>query len=430
MSAPNLTIMVEPQSGGKVVYLPLAPSIAGAAGSGQLSIQLRIGNGEVADVHLNKVTFEFSSPPVVQPKSVTADVAIVAGAEAVWHHGTGDNMLLPSPAPASMTVKAYCDGFADPKTITMSLAAFDSPLSGDGYRFPARVDDLAEGEYWAGRSAAHSPAGNGVQLFGYDMGVVRFDDATGTWSALVNGGSTTVNEDYLVWGKPIVAMADGKVQSWLDGEPTNPTPPDDLSPPGPVEGNHFYVQHGDALVLYAHLQDGTLNPDLTVAGAEVQAGDQLGLAGNSGNSSAPHLHIHAIRGTAPWAGPPWPIPFRSSRAIDMAVLVPPDPHAPWETLDGEGLPSVTAVIDPAVRARFRKVADEVLVDPLSLVLAAHVYVRLTLPRPPLEVLAKRLRVLLAEVSDGERREAVVRLRTVQKEVDAAIKAVEHGPTDG
>ncbi len=29
-------------------------------------------------------------------------------------------------------------------------------------------------------------------------------------------------------------------------------------------------------------------------GARVEAGDLLGLAGNSGNTSEPHLHIHAV----------------------------------------------------------------------------------------------------------------------------------------
>lgn len=176
-------------------------------------------------------------------------------------------------------------------------------------------------------------------------------------------------------------MAEGTVQSWVDGEPTNPSPPQDLSPPGPAEGNHFYVQHGEALVLYAHLQSGTLNSHFTTVGATVQPGDYLGLAGNSGNSTAPHLHIHAIRGTAPWQGPPWPLPFKWMRAIDRSVFAPPDPDAPWGTVSAEGLPSVTCAIGPR-SFRWSRRRVPITVDPLSLILAAHVYVRLTLPDPP------------------------------------------------
>jgi len=47
-----------------------------------------------------------------------------------------------------------------------------------------------------------------------------------------------------------------------------------------------------------------------VAGQELQTGERLGEAGNSGNTGEPHLHIHAqTPGTAdaPLAGTPLPI---------------------------------------------------------------------------------------------------------------------------
>ena len=49
-------------------------------------------------------------------------------------------------------------------------------------------------------------------------------------------------------------MADGVVRSFKNDVPTNPTPTlavpgVDWSPPQPVEGNHFYIQHGENLVI-------------------------------------------------------------------------------------------------------------------------------------------------------------------------------------
>src|SRR4029077_17736164 len=104
---------------------------------------------------------------------------------------------------------------------------------------------------------------------------------------------------YRIWGKPIHAVADGAVVEFRNDIPTNPSPPADLSPPHPVEGNHFYIQSGDDLVLYAHFQPGSLNSNLMTVGAKVKQGDFLGLAGNSGNSTAPHLHMHVIQATQP-----------------------------------------------------------------------------------------------------------------------------------
>jgi hypothetical protein len=434
MAAPSLDIIVEPTQVGSLVYLPLAAGSSDAASNGQLSFVLRVTNNETSSVHVSQVTVAFAPPPTVPPASIAADVTIASHATEPWNHGTVNNIFLPEPAPSHVTIGVICDGYDDAATVTLPLVPYKHSLGGHGYRFPANFDDLATGEYWNGRSGSHSPAGGGVQLYGYDMDVVRFDAATATWTSVKAGGSAANNEHYLVWGKPIVAMADGTVQSWLDGKPTNPSPPADLSPPGPVEGNHFYIQHGDALVLYAHLQAGTLNPDLMVAGAAVEEGQQLGLAGNSGNSSEPHLHIHAIRGVAPWVGPPWPLPFRGLDVMDRSVLVPPDPWGPWSIVDGTGLPSVACAIHAlSLRRRFRHHRYwGVAIDPRALVLPSSVYVRLTLPDPPpIEVLVEQLAANTSGMSAGDRKESLQRVKRMLTQLERAVdRAAAQGEQHG
>jgi len=49
------------------------------------------------------------------------------------------------------------------------------------------------------------------------------------------------------------------------------------------------LQCGDVAVLLAHFRQGSVR---VAAGDMVQAGDRLGAAGNSGQSTEPHLHIH------------------------------------------------------------------------------------------------------------------------------------------
>jgi hypothetical protein len=348
VSAPNLAITAQPFESGAVVYAPLAARTSADPATGQLSLVLQITSNEPNLVHANTVTVSFASPPNVNPAAIPVDLPIAPAQPAVWIFATQNNIILPVPAPTSLTVGVLCDGFTSPATLTAQLAPYKSPVLG-GYQFPARPSELGAGEFWRGRSAVHKPAGGGTQLFAYDMWIEAFDAQANQWTALVPGGSASVNSDARVWETSIVTMADGVVQSWLDGIPTNPSPPADLAPPNPVEGNHFYIQHGTDLVVYAHLKKGSLNAQLTQSpsGAPVKAGDFLGLADNSGNSSRPHLHISAIKGAVPWQGPPRPILFRDLNVIDRSALKPPDLSGPWVTVKDQGLPSVDALIWPS-----------------------------------------------------------------------------------
>jgi len=65
-------------------------------------------------------------------------------------------------------------------------------------------------------------------------------------------------------------------------------PPDRASP----AGNYVLLDCPRMTLLLAHLKRGSIR---VRAGDLVEAGDFLGLAGNSGNSSEPHLHVHAER---------------------------------------------------------------------------------------------------------------------------------------
>lgn len=102
-------------------------------------------------------------------------------------------------------------------------------------------------------------------------------------------GDGARNEDYRVWSQPVLAPAEGQIVAVVDGQPDNL--------PGQVggakahpAGNHVVIRTAaDEYVFLAHLQRDTIQ---VVPGDTVAAGDLLGLAGNSGNSSEPHLHNH------------------------------------------------------------------------------------------------------------------------------------------
>ena len=422
MSTPNLTVAVEPSFGGAVLFGPLAITGSSSYQAAQLSLRLWITNNSSASVVVNTIGLSFVPPPIVTPVAIPVNVGIDPGDSTLWNFATANNIFLPDPPSSTFAVSVWCNGFTDPLTITSPLDPHSNPVTGGAYLFPARADDLRDGEFWQGRSGVHSPAGGGVQLFGYDMGVVAYDGQSDAWTDLLPGGVTEKNEDYRTWGKRIYAMADGEVQSSANDKPTNPNPPADLSPPDPVEGNHFYIQHGPELVLYAHLQQGTLNGDLLDAGSPVKAGDFLGLAGNSGNSSGPHLHIHGIRATAPWQGPPQPITFRDSWVVDRAALAGYSAQGPWVKLKGQCLPAALSLIWPNAEVPLGWRVDLSsfrAIDPLALILSGEIYVKLTLPDPPpIEVLRAYVRSQARTSSAAEKRQALNRARALRTYVEA------------
>jgi hypothetical protein len=373
MSAPNLLIKVEPVEATSLVYGVLAAKTSNDPSNGQLSLVLTITNNELSksEVHLNQVTVSFVGPPSVSPSSIPADLTIPLTQTKQWYFAPANNIILPVPAPSAVKLSLSCDDFSDPANVDMPLAQYSSPAPGGGYPFPAKTNDLKQGEYWTGLSAAHGAAGGGTQLFAYDLWVRVYDPSTNSWPTSRPGFDVANNESYYIWGKPIYAMADGVVRQFKDGMPAN-TPPGIPSPtPNPVEGNHFYIQHGDDLALYAHLQAGKLNPALTSGpnpdgtGAPVVKGQLLGLAGNSGRSSEPHLHIQINRTTIPWAGPPRPLPFRDLYVLDLSVvdpnIWPPNQDTPWNAVSAQDLPNVVSAIWPGAlllgRKIFRKVFE-------------------------------------------------------------------------
>ncbi len=99
-------------------------------------------------------------------------------------------------------------------------------------------------------------------------------------------GDGRANPDYFAYGQEVLAVADGTVITVVDGVPENV--PGEVNP-YLAPGNMVIVKHADTLYsAYAHLQPGRIR---VKPGAKLKRGAVLGLCGNSGNSSEPHLHF-------------------------------------------------------------------------------------------------------------------------------------------
>ena len=147
-----------------------------------------------------------------------------------------------------------------------------------------------EGEwfvFWGGRTLEQNyHAASRSQRFAHDLVIMK----QGT--TLIGDGRRL--EDYYSYGAAVLAPAAGTVVWVEDGLPDQAIGTSDPSHP---VGNGVILDHGQGeFSLLAHLQPKSLK---VKKGERVRAGQLLGLCGNSGNTSEPHVHYHLQNGPDP-----------------------------------------------------------------------------------------------------------------------------------
>jgi hypothetical protein len=95
------------------------------------------------------------------------------------------------------------------------------------------------------------------------------------------------NDDYYAFGKELIAPCDGEIVLVVDGVKDNS--PGTLNPIY-VPGNTVIIKTANnEYLFFAHFKQHSI---VVKVGQKVKEGQLLGLCGNSGNSSEPHLHFH------------------------------------------------------------------------------------------------------------------------------------------
>jgi hypothetical protein len=118
---------------------------------------------------------------------------------------------------------------------------------------------------------------------------------------LMSHTDESVNENYVGWGRTIIAPAGGIVARSRSDRPdqavagvSDPKYYAPEYPDGGDVGNHVVIDHGnDEYSMIAHFMAGSL---LVNAGDRVQQGQTLGKLGASGDTSAPHVHYQLQSG--------------------------------------------------------------------------------------------------------------------------------------
>jgi len=118
------------------------------------------------------------------------------------------------------------------------------------------------------------------------------------------------SKDYYCWKEPIVSPISGEVirvgNDWHDHEYTNlwntikiwynatykfrPKKENGILDIRPNAGNHVMIKSDSGYIVFlAHFKNNSIS---VKQGQRVAQGERIGLVGNSGNSTAPHLHIN------------------------------------------------------------------------------------------------------------------------------------------
>jgi hypothetical protein len=236
----------------------------------------RIGPGEGALLHL---TFSTRTRPRMPDRLVHV-------------------LRLANPNPDNGAPPRVTEVAARTRVIHRGPAVLGPPLQGSGWI-------AADGCCLARRHVrAFQPVGGGMFIAQrYAIDWEQLDDSGRLWV-----GDDAVLTNWPGYGDNVLAVAGGTVVRAIDGLP-NQVPgalPEGLDPLQ-ADGNAVFQRLRDGrIVMYAHMVPGSVT---------VQAGDRvvrsqiLGRLGNSGNSSAPHLHLHVVDRNAIFAANGLPYVF-------------------------------------------------------------------------------------------------------------------------
>ena len=136
------------------------------------------------------------------------------------------------------------------------------------------------------------------------------------------------NDAFCFYGKDIIAIGDGVVADCHDGIPENPISINALPQEKIIEiitkdgyeatvaGNYVIIQHeNNEYSFYAHIKTGSVK---VKKGDKIKQGEVIGLLGNSGNSTGPHLHFHLMNDSGIFTGRGLPCHFTN---ITNAMLI-------------------------------------------------------------------------------------------------------------
>jgi hypothetical protein len=209
-----------------------------------------------------------------------------------------------------------------PKAVEHRLkASFDIPPGFGSNLFPAVTTDTGartevlrkkpviispplKGKHWVAFNGCCVVSPHRGAMIGIDQKLLAAERYAIDWMQsddkghIVLPSDTTKLTDFPAYGKPVLSVADGKVVDVVDKYPdVKPGVLDQDLTLNDAGGNHVIVDIGGGrYAFYAHLKPGSIK---VKEGDRVRSGQVLARLGNSGNTTAPHLHFHVMDAPLP-----------------------------------------------------------------------------------------------------------------------------------
>ncbi len=202
---PLAVTAVEPLVGGKVVVERVAAGDAGQDERWRVNLDVWVRNSGTATAKLTRIVVGYPGAPVTVTETGYG-LTIAPGKSAKIQ--VPESRVLPFPVAPSISVRLEFD--RQTLFVNRALAEHRNPVAGGGYLFPGKRADLPDGWYWTdGQShvAGSNHRSSSSQRFAYDFVVRRWNGKQ--WTSRKAGASGNRNENSLIWGLPVHAMADG-----------------------------------------------------------------------------------------------------------------------------------------------------------------------------------------------------------------------------
>jgi murein DD-endopeptidase MepM/ murein hydrolase activator NlpD len=342
------------------IRVPKAPAAAISGGLAHFVYELRMTNVGRRDLALQRleVSTGAGSPTVWEGDSLkkvalrmgeTGDGrAVPAGRQSLFY------LLVSAPAGTPVTSLGHRFLFTHPDSLTGPAR---DTLSGFQVAVDTRPIPVLQAPFKGGPWLAANGPGNSsghrttvIPLNGVGRIAQRF--ATDWIKLGADGklwqGDSTKNESWYGYREPLFAVGAGTVVAMKDSISENvPLAPNRAVPITleTVGGNHVILDLGEGhYALYAHLVPGSIRVKL---GDKVKVGQPIGLLGNSGNSDAPHLHLHLGDAPSPLGTEGIPFLFDHywvlGRAGDLDLAAAWKPAGP-ETVERKALPFENQIV--------------------------------------------------------------------------------------
>jgi hypothetical protein len=193
----------------------------------------------------------------------------------------------PAPKPQMPVALEY---LAAPLTVSDNVPKLGPPLRGKDW---VAFNGCCEA---SGAHRATSQTVNGGLYFAQRFAIdwMRLDEG----GRLVNGNAADVHS-WAGYGSDVISVSDGRVveiEQNLDDQVPGSLPDPKTITLANVDGNYIVLDLGNGVfAFYAHLKRNSISVS---SGEHVKRGQVLAKLGNTGNTSAPHLHFHLIDGTS------------------------------------------------------------------------------------------------------------------------------------